>query len=318
MNEFSLINKYLKNLSIKNPNALNLSDDIFFDYSKRLAISIDTYVHGIHFIDSNPKNFLKKILRASLSDLYCKGIKPQSYFLSLALNKISFKDSWFKKFKTILSKEQKKFNICLSGGDTIFSSKLTITIVVIGYSKSNPVLRSGVNLNDDIYVTGNIGDSFLGLNILKKKNNFRSFNKYFKKKYLEPDLAIDVSPHLYKFATSSIDVSDGLCQDLKHLCKVKKFGALVELNHLPVSNYAKKLIKKKKIFLKNIFSQGDDYQILFTSDRKNRHKIYSLSKNLHSKISRIGSIIKGNDIVFNYNGAKFKLDHKKMGYIHKF
>ena len=318
MNEFSLINNYLKDLAINNPSALNLSDDIFFDSSKKLAVSLDTYVHGVHFIDANPEFFLKKIFRASLSDLYCKGIKPSSYFLSLALNKVAFKDPWFKKFKSILNKEQKKFNVCLSGGDTIFSSKLTITIIVIGYSKKNPVFRSGVKLNNDIYVTGNIGDSFLGLSVFKKKNNFGNFNNFFKKKYLEPDLAVKVSPHLHKFATSSIDISDGLCGDLMHLCGRNNFGAMVNLNNLPVSSCVKKLIIKKKILLKNIFSKGDDYQILFTSHPKNRMKIDKLSRNLHSKISRIGTITKGNDIFFNYKGTNFKLNHKKRGYMHKF
>ena len=75
MNEFKLINKYLKPLSLKNPGALNLSDDIYFDAKKGTAISVDTYVENVHFIDSSdPNNFLKRILRASLSDLYCKGI----------------------------------------------------------------------------------------------------------------------------------------------------------------------------------------------------------------------------------------------------
>ena len=317
MNEIYLINNYLKSLSINNSSALDLSDDIFYDSSKRLAVSLDTYIHGTHFINANPEFFLKKILRASLSDLYCKGIPPSSYFLSLALNKVAFKDSWFKKFKSILNKEQKKFNVRLSGGDTVFSPKLTITIIVIGYSKKKPVLRSGIKLNNDIYVTGNIGDSFLGLNVFKKKNNFGYYNNFFKKKYLEPDLPIKVSSHLHKFATSSIDVSDGLCLDLMRLCKKNNFGADVNLDKLPISNYIRKLIIKKKIHLKNIFSKGDDYQILFTSHPKNREKISKLSKSLASKISRIGSITKGNNIFFNYKGVKFKLNHEKMGYIHK-
>ena len=87
MNEIYLINNYLKSLSINNSSALDLSDDIFYDSSKRLAVSLDTYIHGTHFINANPEFFLKKILRASLSDLYCKGIQPSSYFLSLALER---------------------------------------------------------------------------------------------------------------------------------------------------------------------------------------------------------------------------------------
>ena len=88
MDEFTIINKYLKPLSLNNSGALKLSDDIFFDNKKKIAISLDTYVEGIHFIEAtNPKKFLKRVLRASLSDLYCKGIKPRKYFLSFCLRK---------------------------------------------------------------------------------------------------------------------------------------------------------------------------------------------------------------------------------------
>ena len=98
MNEFSLIKKYLKPLSLNNRSALKLNDDIYYDSEKKIAISVDTFVEGVHFLDaSDPKKFLKKILRASLSDLYCKGIKPNSYFLTFALNSKLAKPIWLKK-----------------------------------------------------------------------------------------------------------------------------------------------------------------------------------------------------------------------------
>ena len=223
MNEFTLINKYLKPLSLKDPGALKLSDDIYFDPIKGTAVSVDTYVQGVHFMDaSDPNKFLMKILRASLSDLYCKGIKPESYFLSFALNKKFVTSFWFKKLKNILNKEQKKFNISLAGGDTVHSSKLVITIIVLGNTNNKPIYRDKCSFNDDIYVTGNIGDSYLGLNVLKKKMDFGRFNSFFKKKYYEPNLQIRFSRYLQDIASSSIDISDGLSQDLHHLCNNSK------------------------------------------------------------------------------------------------
>ena len=319
MNEFEIINKYLKPLSLNNPGAMRLSDDIYFDSSKGIAISVDTYIEGTHFIDpSNPYKFLKRILRGALSDLYCKGIKPKSYFLSFALNKKLATPSWLKKIKNILNSEQRKFNISLAGGDTTYSSKLVITVIVLGNTVNKPVYRHNCAFNDDIYVTGSIGDSYLGLNILKKKINFGKFNNFFKKKYYEPDLQTKVSPYLRMVASASIDISDGLAQDLQHICSNSKCGAYVDLNLLPLSSFSKILIKKKKIKLINIFSKGDDYQILFTSKPKNRSKIIALSKKLNTKISKIGLIKKGRNIMFKYNMSKFKLNTKKMGYIHNF
>ena len=319
MNEFTLINKYLKPLSLKNPGALKLNDDIYFDAIKGIAISVDTYVEGVHFIDSSdPNKFLKRVLRASLSDLYCKGIKPESYFLSFTLNKKLATSFWLRKIKNILNSEQKKFNISLAGGDTVHSSKLIITIIVLGNTKYKPVYRHKCVFKDDIYVTGSIGDSYLGLNVLKKKMDFGKYNSFFKKKYYEPDLQTKMSPYLRKIASSSIDISDGLAQDLQHLCNNSKCGAFINLNLLPLSSFCKNLLNSKKIKLKNIFSKGDDYQILFTSKRKYRTKITNLSKRLNIKISKIGLINKDKKIVFMHNEHKFTLSTNETGYIHNF
>jgi len=319
MNEFNIINKYLKPLALNNLGAYNLDDDIFYDRKKNLAISVDTYTEGVHFLfPSKPDFFVKKIVRASLSDLYCKGVKPHTYFISLGLNKKFAKDSWLKKFKSLLNLEQKKFDIKLGGGDTIYSSKLIITIITIGYSKIRPILRNGASINDDLYVTGSIGDSFIGLNIIKKKYNFGKYNNYFKKNYYEPNLPIKIHSYLGKYATSSIDISDGISQDLKNICKSSNVGAFVNLDLLPLSEFCRILIKKNKINFKNIFSKGDDYQILFTSKQNNRNLISNMAKKINTKITRIGKVTKKNDIIFEYKKKNVKFNGLKMGYTHNF
>ena len=318
MNEFKLIKKYFRPLSLRNPGAFMLSDDIFFDKKNGTAISTDTYVQGTHFFNSEPKYFVKKVFRASLSDLYCKGIIPKTYFLSISLNKKLANHDWLNKVKKILLLEQKKFNVSLGGGDTTYSSKLSITITVMGQSKKKPVLRDGSQHDDDIYVTGNIGDSFLGLSILKKNKNFKKFNKYFKRKYFEPNIPFWITPYLNKIASSAIDISDGLAQDLQHLCNSSKCGAFINLDLLPVSSPCDVLIKNKKIQLKKIFSNGDDYQFLFTSSKKNRPLIQFISIKEKGKISKIGHITKGKNIIFKYEKKKFNLNAKNMGYKHNF
>jgi len=318
MNEFFIINNYLKKLVKKNTSSLNLSDDIFFDKKKKIAISVDTYVHGVHFLSINPDRFLKRILRASLSDLYAKGIKPSFYFLSLSINKKIVTTTWLKKLKNILKSEQKKFNITLSGGDIVFSKKLNISITVLGYTKNRPVLRSGSNVNDDIYVTGDVGESYLGLKILKGKYSFGNINKYFLKKYYEPNLSTKFSKYLNAFATSSIDISDGVVQDLQHICSNSRKGAIVDLNLIPVSYITQSLISLKKIKLLNIFSRGDDYKIIFTSGKKNRSKIASIASKTNTKVSKIGYITKKKGIIFRYKKNNIVLDSKNTGYTHNF
>ena len=83
MHEFELINKYLSKLSIRSKGSLNLNDDVFFDKTNKLVVSVDTYVEGNHFFNfKNPDLVIKKIIRSSISDLICKGVKPKYYFLS--------------------------------------------------------------------------------------------------------------------------------------------------------------------------------------------------------------------------------------------
>ncbi len=94
MHEFQLIDKYFSRLSKKNRGSLNLNDDVFFDKSKNLVISVDTYIEGIHFIDfKKPDLVIKKIIRSSISDIICKGAKPKYYFISGSGNKKSFSPS---------------------------------------------------------------------------------------------------------------------------------------------------------------------------------------------------------------------------------
>ena len=88
MHEFDIIKKYFSKLSLNNKNSLSLNDDVFFDKSKRLVISVDTYVDKSHFFNfRNPELVIKKILRSSISDLICKGVKPKYYFISGSGNK---------------------------------------------------------------------------------------------------------------------------------------------------------------------------------------------------------------------------------------
>ena len=313
MNEFSIINKYLSNLSKNNKGSFGLSDDVFFDYKKKMGISIDTYNEGVHFLNfNNPNLVIKKVLRASISDLICKGINPKYYFISFSGNNNHLSKKNICKICLALKQEQKKYNIILSGGDTTRSNKLSITISSIGYSKRHPVLRSGAKNNDDIYITNNIGDAFMGLNVLKKKIKLsKKSTDYFIKQFYLPNIPI-------KFSNSSIDISDRFFQDLKHILSNSNLSSEIFVNNIPVSVYLNlylKRIKKNKI---NLISNGDDYQILFTANKNKRNLIKKISKSTSTKVSIVG-VIRNKSI-----GKTIKLSNEKLalpktlGYIHNF
>ena len=319
MHEFDLINRYFSKLSLKNKSSLKLNDDVFFDKSKKLVISIDTYVEGVHFIDfKNPDLVIKKILRSSISDLICKGVKPKYYFISGSGNKKTFTKKNLKLISKSLNQEQQKYSIDLCGGDTTFSKKLSFTITSIGFS-NKIVFRNKAKLNDDIYVTGDLGDSFVGLKILQKKIHLNNtLTKYFKKRYYQPNLHISLTKKLLLFANASIDISDGLIADLEKLINNQKLTYKIYLKNIPISRNLTKLINLKILDKINTVTSGDDYQILFTAPSSRSRIIYKTSKFLGIKISKIGKICdyhKKPQIVDEKN-KKIAVNYK--GYFHKF
>tara|TARA_B100001057_G_scaffold130080_1_gene129116 strand:+ start:389 stop:1348 length:960 start_codon:yes stop_codon:yes gene_type:complete len=319
MHEFELINSYFSEISKKNKAALNLNDDVFFDKKKGLVISIDTYINGIHFVNFNsPSLVIKKILRSSISDLICKGVIPKFYFVSGSGNSKTFSKKNLSQISESLKNEQLRYNLNLCGGDTTFSNKLSFTITSLGYSKKI-VYRNKAHINDDIYVTGNLGDSFIGLQILKRKILVnKKISRFFINKYYHPQLQLKLTNHLFKFANTSIDISDGLIGDLEKMINRQNFSFLLNENKIPTSVNLSRLIYKNKLRKINVVTNGDDYQILFTANSNKSRIIKKISKNLGVKITKIGKIISGQkkSLIIDAKGKQIKAINK--AYTHQF
>ena len=319
MDEFELIKKYFQKISNNNYSAKNLNDDIFFDKNKKLAVSIDTYNEDVHFPNFKyPNLVIKKVIRASISDLISKGVKPKYYFISGSGNSNKFSKKNLKMISKSLRQEQKKYNLKLSGGDTTNSNKVSFSITSIGFSKKI-VERNNAKINDDIYVTGNIGDASIGLKVIK--NNIKidaKLKKYFVKQFYCPNLPYKIYKEIDKFANTSMDISDGLIIDMKKLINKQKLSFDININKIPISkNFVFYLKKYKKPRIQYLFN-GDDYQILFTAPERKRLLIKSIGKKMNQKFTVIGKINNGN------KKNLIKLDNKPInlskfkGYSHKF
>ena len=319
MDEFELIKNYFQKISNNNPGAKKLNDDVFFDKKNRLVISVDTYNEGVHFPNFKyPNLVIKKVIRSSVSDLIAKGVKPKYYFISGSGNKKHFTKKNLKMISKSLNQEQKKYNLKLSGGDTINSNKVSFSITSIGFSK-NIVERNKARLNDDIYVTGNVGDSYLGLKIIK--NNIKinpKFKKYFINQFYCPNIPYKNYKYLYRFANTSMDISDGLISDMNKLINKQKLSFEIDLNKIPISKNLQIYLKKYKKLKKHYMFKGDDYQILFTASKKKRSLIKSIGKRMNQKFTIIGKINN------RYKKNSVKVDNKPLnlsnfkGYSHKF
>ena len=319
MHEFELIKKYFSKLTNKSKSSLKLNDDVFFDKKKKLVVSVDTYIEGKHFINfKNPELTIKKVIRSSISDLICKGVKPKYYFISASGNNKVFTKNNLSKISKSLKEEQRKYNIKLGGGDTVYSNKLSFTVTSVGFS-NKIIYRNRSKIHDDIYVTGNLGDSFLGLLILKKNIKInKKLSSYFVNQYYKPEIKYSLTDFFIKFATSSIDLSDGLIADLEKLTNNQNNSYQIYFDKIPLSNNLKSIIKSKNLKKKNLISKGDDYQVLFTASRRYRSFIKKISSLKKLKITRIGKILhsKHKSSIIDRNGRQIKISNK--GYIHTF
>ena len=233
-------------------------------------------------------------------------------------NKKSFSKSNLSKISKALNQEQNKYKIFLSGGDTVFSNKLSFTITSIGFA-NNIVYRNKAKINDDIYVSGNLGDSYLGLLVLKNKIKLNQrLKKYFINQYFMPNIQLQLTGKIKKFANTSIDISDGLLADLDKMINSQKLSYKLFLKDIPISDNLKKVLDFKKLSKINYISNGDDYQILFTASKNKKGIIKKIASNCRVKLTKIGSIqsyVEKSSIIGRKN---LQISPKNKGYFHNF
>ena len=305
--EFEIIERYFKKKMRQT--ALGIGDDaamINVQKNYQLAISSDMLVENTHFLkNTNPSHLGWKSLAVNLSDIAAMGATPKWATLSISLPKINH--AWLKKFSEGFFKCADKFGIDLIGGDTTKGS-LSISITIMGEIKKNTsLLRSGAKINDDIWVTGQLGLAAMGLASLQGKLKLPPRIKIKCIRALEiPSPKTSLGAYLPRYANSCIDISDGLMQDLRHILKASKVGATLLLNHIP----CEKFIQASKQY-QFVLNGGDDYELLFTAAKKNRSHIKKIAKRTNTPVSVIGSITENQVLqILNEQGKSIKFNPK--------
>ena len=293
--EQDIIYKYLNKLNFNKSETFNFNNDAAFlkkRKNKEIVVTNDTIVESIDFFQSDPaESVAQKIITYNLSDISSMGAYPYAYTLSLCiLKKINY--IWLKRFTKKLFLLQKKYKFFLIGGDLSQSKNIIISSCFFGFTPKIKILkRSGARINDDIWVTGNIGDSYIGLKIRENKISLNNLDKkYFLNKYLYPSHCF-IGEKLSKYASSAIDISDGFYGDLNNLLISKNIGANIKSILIPFSIKAKKIIKFNRVNFNSILSSGDDYQLIFTANPKNSPLIKKLCKKNNIKVTKVGNII---------------------------
>jgi len=290
---------------------------------RNLLVTTDMMVEGVHFnldfITSFQVGF--KLVSVNVSDIYSMGGKPRFLLLSIAVNKKTGKEV-IDRFFDGVQEAMKRYGLFLIGGDLSSSNRgMTLSATLLGYVKRS-VKRSGANVGDRIYVTGNLGDSACGLKLLKrlkrpiplesnKTTGRRAKSEEQSAKGKDPVPRTlrhellkfglswdDVEPllrrHLkpeardpkrfLRHATSLIDISDGLLIDLSRLCDESKVGARIYRENIPLSAELKKTASCLGLSpIALALSGGEDYELLFTAPAEKKIRAISIGDITKSK-----------------------------------
>lgn len=273
-NEFEFINQIKHRFSLD-----KIGDDCAVlpkNETHDMLITSDLIVEDIDFRRSwmIPQFLGYKALAVSLSDIAAMGGKPLYSMLSIGIPEDVWQTDFVDIFYSHYLGMAKKFGVELIGGDVSKTpDKILIDSTVIGeVEKDTAILRSGAKIGDFIFVTGELGGASAGLQLLESRINFekaKSWQSHLISKQLTPYPRIRSGQELAKFATSMLDISDGLSSDLRHICEASQVGAKIFANKIPLHKRLKVLTKNFEEQLDFALNGGEDFELLFTVNPQN-------------------------------------------------
>ena len=293
--EFSIIKKYLSGIgaSYLNTNGINLAggdDCAVIAANSKLLISTDTSVAGVHFLKSMPaESIAYRSVAIALSDIAAMGGNPVAFNLSLVMPK--FNPDWMKAFRKGLQKISKEFKFPLIGGDLV-KGPLQISVTVLGKPEKKILLRSNAQPEDILCLSGALGSGYIGLKEYKRSGELNNKTK----PYLFPSAQIDYGRIIASIASSAIDISDGIIQDLSHLVSSSGVGCHLDLEQVPVAD---------KKYSTQCLEFGDDYQLLFTVPPKKLLVLQAKLNSYKKKCHTIG-VMGGKKLTLSNNKGSIK------------
>lgn len=321
--EFGLIDKIQAILGLSgrsNRLHLGIGDDaaIFETPKGYFSIAtVDTMIEGVHF-DLRYTDFQSlgwKALAINLSDIAAMAGRPKWALVNLILpDKLSVEN--IQDLYRGLKKAGRRFNTTIIGGNIAKSaSELSVTITVLGEARKNRWLkRSSAKPGDVIAVTGYLGSSHAGLQVLKNNKNNRFFSHVINR-HLRPVPRFDFIELCLKRRiplNACIDLSDGLSSDLRHLCEASRVGAVINCDRLPIHRETRKVSDQ---YTKNVYDYaldgGEDYELLVTMSMKNFEKAKYFFK---KQLTMIGEITSGKKIILRSGNKELPLT--AGGYTH--
>ena len=251
----------------------------------------DTVVEGVHFTRSTiPWQDLGwKVMAANISDIAAMGGLPLYALITLGLPAETEVEDVRLLYCGMLELAN-QYDVSLIGGDVVRSPIVFVTIALTGEVKGNPMLRSAAKVGDAIGVTGPLGSSAGGLELmLNGISEDEAASEYLKEAHRRPNPCIPQGHLLLEQgAKAAIDISDGLVDDLSKLCHASGVAAHVEIDKIPIHSSLKEAFPHS--CTKFALSGGEDYQLLFTASPSVMEQVLPL---LPPPANIIGKIVEG-------------------------
>ena len=303
--EIGLIKKISKNIRLFSKDIVKgIGDDaavLKFDKKHYLLLTTDTLVEDDHFNLKwfTPEQIGSKAIESNVSDIASMGGFPKYALISLTMPK-NTNTNFVDKLYNGINKNCKKYKINIIGGNLSNGKNIVINVMLIGFvEKKNLCLRSNAKINDLILVTGNLGASRAGLQLLKNNKKGNSINYY-----LNPKCKLNIGRKLSNFVNAMEDVSDGLASEVLNICNESKTGAVIYKEKIPLNkntiNDAKKL--KKDPYDYALFG-GEDFELIFTIPEKRLNKIKGI------KCIVVGKILPKKQGIYLFDKRKKKLSY---------
>ncbi len=321
-NEFELIHRLWAPLTLGTPGAFGLKDDVAQLPPSAFGqiVTCDQVIEGTHFLPEDPLELVaKRLVRRNLSDLVAKGCTPIAAFLTLAWPKAR-PISQMADFAKGLGEDLTDLcdNCPIYGGDTSTSSgPLVASLFLIGeaVTASNaPILRSGARPGDALYVTGVIGDAYLGLQVRLGAQEPDGLEACRRFSMAPVPTALAMAEPIARYASASIDVSDGLLADAGHLVAQSKVAIDLALDCLPLSHEASAWVEAAKdpvASLLKLATGGDDYQALVCIAPELEAQFSLEAQSLGTKIAKLGRCRIGHEFTLSYRGKAVALPDVK-------
>jgi len=316
--EFEFIAQSLAPLAARYEGAFGLTDDAaLLAMSSGLTVTSDTLVQGVHFRNEDPLDLVaRKALRVNVSDLVAMAAKPHAFLLSIVWPETVAADDQ-RRFVDGLAADAHQYSMPLIGGDTVRGGdRLVITITAFG-EVERPLRRSGARPGDRVFVSGTIGDGWLGLHAddLDLPDPVRNV---LKDRYMLPQPPVALIEALRATATAGLDVSDGLAADADHLSTTSGAGIDLQLVSVPVSAAARQWLVKQANqtdAMVSLITGGDDYEMLFCVADHQVDQMMSAAIDVRIDVTEIGLICDGSGVrVFDEKGDIVQI--LKTGFTH--